>query len=250
MMRTAFQTGDRLAEAGVELAARVGWPSVMKARDAGGMEIRVAGRRLRITLGKAGTTTNTAPLNPAEIAIEAFDSAIGAESGFATVLSPVGREGSCLAAGGIDAIVLGETVSARWVVQNASVSHTRCWFIGLHALCSGIATERDMRRLLEASPRLTFLPEWMKVNDSASLCEYARDFGYDDGAFCDVVVLKAALSQMSGAAWVNAWLAVTEGAVPIAVAEAVGSVCAREVDPTERYVRLRAAAGPGLGARI
>ena len=253
--------GERFAfaEASVDLATRVGWTSSVAAHDAFGFDVRTGKHVIRFRRSdyqwpKPPPSENADGAirlrHPVEIALEAFETALGPTYGHATVLSPVGRYGSPLATGAIDSVVLEASLSGRWTLASASISHTRCWLTNVVAHCPGIGDGGALKRRIEHADRLTAPPGWMAIRDTASLSEYARDCGWDDALFPDIVVLSADLLDSPAGRVVSAWLAFTEGAVTFSVAEDIASHAAGNLDQAERFGRLRAAAYETLGARL
>lgn len=249
-----FAPARKIVEEALHFADKAGWPARLTntAEGESAFELEVAGNPLSVdplgTFRDCRTDRQFSLPLPWEAAILAFEAAVPCTSGHATVLAPVGQFGSPASAGAIDSVILAQHQRhpvenrANWSLACATVSHTRCWIINLSADCHGL---RNPLPDIGDGSHLTILPEWMAVRDTAALCEYARDCGWADARYPQVVALEFTARATSSGAKVSAWLAVTDAASSVSLAERIGAISAPLLSSTERRQKLVAALGTG-----
>jgi hypothetical protein len=255
-----FPSQASIATSGVELARAAGWDARITRDEVGALEIAV--RNVFIRFGGYGCPATNSderlqshevnePLglrylsSPPERAIQAICNALECSSAHATILAPVGSFFSPQRTGAIDSVMFApaaawcSNVSVDCTVSVATISHTRCWLVAVRAVAQTVRTEADMDERLRSCPQLRINPSnTAKIRDTATLGEYMRDIGYQDGRFPDVVVLEP---RLAAPGVVCAWLAVTDAASAVAIAEEIGAIAAPQLKETDRFAALRSA---------
>jgi len=182
---------------------------------------------------------------PPERAIQAICDALACSSVHATILAPVGSFFSPQQSGAIDSVIFSpatawcDHVSAECTVSVATIGHTRCWLAAVRAVAQAVRTETDMDERLRSCQQLRTDPcATARIRDTATLGEYMRDIGYQDGTFPDVLVLEP---RLVAPGVVCAWLATTDAASEVAIAEEIGAIVAPQLREAERFAVLRKA---------
>lgn len=248
-----------VVDEGLTIAREVGWNARILHYDDERFELMAKQTRLPFLHASApalpaGAATAERLPPPWIVGLRSFAAILGCRSGHATVLAPIGCYASPLRAGAIDAVVIAPERDddscghADWTCSYASIGHTRCWIVNVVATAS-CPTDVDLQRRVVATDRLVRFPKWMAIRDTATLSEYARDCGRMDARFPDIVVLDAKPAGCESKAVVIAWLAMTDVAVSVVLAERIGAAMEPDLSADERYRKIKANLGAGVGGR-
>ena len=247
-----------LADEAVQMTRQAGWDVELLPGTRTRVSIRVGSHRLpREAADSLSLAPKSTPIpmddsksvrvdTPAVLALSDFAGAVGATGGGATVLAPVGGYGAPTQVGLIDAVAVSPCLTcldiggSPWHLDVASVGHSRCWILSATAFADKETSEKDVANGIDRSARLFQFPDWGGAHDTARLCEYMRDRGWDDGRFPMTAVLSTALTNVAGKHGVQCWLAVTEARSAASIAEAVAAIAEPDVDPNDHWNQFTA----------
>jgi hypothetical protein len=247
----------RIVDEGLAIARKAGWDASIAHYNDERFELTAKQIRLPFLHAtapalRARETVAVRLPPPWIVGVRSFADMLGCHSGHATVLAPIGCYASPLQVGGIDAVVIAAERDddlgrvTDWTYSCASIGHTRCWMLNVAGVAS-CTSEENFQRRLAAAGRFRSFPEWMAIRDSATLSEFARDSGRADARFPDIVILEAKLCGHADRPIVVAWLALTDAAVSVALAEKIGAAVEPELTVNERFARIKANLDPSLG---
>jgi hypothetical protein len=235
---------------GVEYSCKAGWPAIIlseannsAALEVDGFEVKVVHdvERNIVELKSELPCLNVQLPTTWEAALLAIENAYPGASGHAVVLAPVGSYLSPVKIGAIDSVIFSnitpqsDWLRDAWALSCVSISHTRCWLVNIIGSRNRKPEVDSFARRSVVPSKMVNPPAMLKIADTATLSEFARDCGWSDAYFPDIVLLGKADNTCATDKEFNVWLAVTDAVVAFVLAYQIGTYYQPDLQRETRY---------------